>query len=227
MGLQLPLPLLVLSLGFLLPESPRWLLANGRRDQALKSLRKIRTKSTQQETEMEVATMQDSLDREAEMTKGTWSDCFKGRNLFRTHIVTAVASFGPSQGFSFITSYLVLFLVQLGIKNPLLLNIYINVVVCVAVLFSAGVLDLVGRRRTMITCAILMAIGMLTLAGITTESPKPTGSLANACVFSRKSEPLCLPLNWAEPSCFQSILVGRWVLYRMDNRSCGSRYGGT
>ena len=162
------------------------LLARGRSDEALVSLKYVRTRSSPEAIASEFAEMQESIASEACAVKGTWRDVFKSRNALRTHIATGVSSFGPAQGFSFITSYLVLFFVQIGIKNPLQLNIYINVMIVFVVILSVFAQDFLGRRVLLIGSTLAMGIAMFLLAGITTKTPAPIGSKADVCIFASK-----------------------------------------
>jgi MFS family permease len=73
-------PLFVLVFFWVIPESPRWLVRKGHHERAVKHLRWLRGSSfTEQEAEVEVNTLQESIQGDVE-TKGGWKDFFKGSN---------------------------------------------------------------------------------------------------------------------------------------------------
>lgn len=83
---QTPLIILV----FLAPESPWWLIRKGRKDQALKSIRRLGSKSDD-ETQQTYAMMERTVEIEAlQGGKPTLLDLFKGTDLRRTAIVCLI-----------------------------------------------------------------------------------------------------------------------------------------
>lgn len=86
-GITMIFPATVLCGLPFLPDAPRWLLFHGRREDAIKTLRKVRPKSDVDEgiCELEVDAIAHAL--EATPEKGSWLDCFRGTNLRRTLIV--------------------------------------------------------------------------------------------------------------------------------------------
>lgn len=76
-GLQLLMPALIFLLLPILPESPRWLLSQDRRDEACKNLRKLRKKATEEEIQLEIEALQFA---HANEEKGTWAEVFDKTN---------------------------------------------------------------------------------------------------------------------------------------------------
>lgn len=73
------IPAFVILCGWILPESPRWLLRKGRDAEALKQLRYLYGSNPLYTPEVELALMKETLSMEVE--KGSWLDLVRGTNL--------------------------------------------------------------------------------------------------------------------------------------------------
>lgn len=79
-SLQILMPTLIFLMLPLLPESPRWLLSRDRREDAVKSLRKLRKRATEEEIQLEIAALSYA---HANEQKGSWSEVFDQTNRVR------------------------------------------------------------------------------------------------------------------------------------------------
>jgi MFS transporter, SP family, general alpha glucoside:H+ symporter len=78
------IPILGISLWFA-PESPYWLVRQGRRDEALISLRRLVRSSSKVDVEATLSMIEATTIHEAEVEKSTtFAECFRGTNRIRT-----------------------------------------------------------------------------------------------------------------------------------------------
>lgn len=104
---QLAPPGLMMVFGiFLLPESPSWLIINGKREQAAHSLLKFNGPGFNPENQ--ITMLETAIEKEKTLEKedASYLDCFRGSNLRRTTIVSMVFLAQQVSGVGFITGYL-------------------------------------------------------------------------------------------------------------------------
>lgn len=106
LGLFYIVPTIILSLIFLVPESPRWLLKQDRAEEAKANLVKLRVgRFTEEQIELEFRELQAVLRSEVTFEKGKFKELFQGANLKRTVLVILVNFFQQATGQAFASQY--------------------------------------------------------------------------------------------------------------------------
>ncbi|PWW78104.1 general substrate transporter [Tuber magnatum] len=193
-GLQLVVPIIILGLLPMLPESPRWLMARGRKDEALRAMAKLRKKDVPIELlreEMELLAASDT-----NRGKGTWKEIFQGVNRRRTTIAVTAMFFQQITGQAFVSQYAVIFYQRQKIPNPFGISVVQAVVGLVTVIFTSLVVDSFGRRPILLTGGSFMAFFLFVLGGVGTIR-NPNATQKNAMVASNILFGASYALSWA------------------------------
>lgn len=145
---------------FFIPESPKWLIVNGKLDKASLVLGKIY--STESEVKEEIDVTNASLKGE---TKGKWSDLLKPGILVAVIAGSAIAILGQFMGVNAVLYYGPKIFADAGFDNPMFSTVLVGVVNCVTTILAVFIIDKVGRKQLiywgvsgMILC--LLAIGI-------------------------------------------------------------------
>ena len=145
---------------FFIPESPKWLIVNGKLDKASVVLSKIY--ASESEVKDEIATTQSSLKGE---TKGAWADLLKPGILVAVIAGSAIAILGQFMGVNAVLYYGPKIFSDAGFDNPMFSTVLVGVVNMVTTILAVFIIDRVGRKQLiywgvsgMIFC--LLAIGI-------------------------------------------------------------------
>ncbi|VUC20647.1 unnamed protein product [Clonostachys rosea] len=165
-GLQLLIPVLILTFLPLLPESPRWMLSRGRKADAFRSLRKLRGSASDEEVSKEIEVIQYA---HASEQRGSWSDVFSEKHRVRTMVAVLVMFGQQITGQAFPSQYGVVFYLSQGFgSQAFLFNIISNMVALVAVLVTLFYVDSVGRRPVLLVGGAFMGAFLFILGGMGT-----------------------------------------------------------
>lgn len=163
-GLQFLAPALILALLVFLPESPRWLLIRGRREEAARSLARFRKGNSVEsiDTELEGIILAHSKENQ-----GSWREVFDRTNRKRT-MVAILAMFGQQiTGQAFVSQYGVIFYQLQGFGDEaFLFNVLASVISLVAVMITWLFVDGVGRRPVLLLGGLFMGLFLTMLGAI-------------------------------------------------------------
>src|SRR5215211_2715739 len=162
--------LIVLFLVLRLPETPRWLLMNDQREEALDLVGKVLGDVAPEE---EVERIEEDLAYEE---KGSFLEIFQGRFRLASFFVITLGFLVQITGINAIVYYSPTIITQVGVEDPfqaIIVNGFIQVAGVVAVVVSFLVVDRWGRRPTLLSgvCTMAVANALLICAFATGPSP--------------------------------------------------------
>ena len=152
--------LLFFAVIFFIPESPKWLIVNGKIDKASRVLNKIYASQAEVQEEIDVTCK--SLEGE---NKGKWSDLLKPGILVAVIAGSAIAILGQFMGVNAVLYYGPKIFSEAGFDNPMFSTVLVGIVNMVTTILAVFIIDRVGRKQLiywgvsgMIIC--LLAIGI-------------------------------------------------------------------
>ncbi|KAJ6120484.1 hypothetical protein N7523_004764 [Penicillium sp. IBT 18751x] len=165
---------------FFLKESPRWLMKQGRRDEALKSLAYIRNESEDnEEVQKEIAEIYAAIEEETAQSEGvTWKECLHKSNRYRFFLGFVIMFWQQFSGTNSIGYYAPQIFESIGVSSTksslFATGVYGTVKVVATAIFLLIGIDRWGRKRSMIGGAAWMASMMFIIGAVlATHPPNP------------------------------------------------------
>lgn len=176
LGLFYVVPTIVAAGIWFIPESPRWLVRNGRVEEGRAALVKLRQGAfSEEEVDKEFRELEFAMQHETE--KGKFTEIFQGLNLKRTLIVVGVNFFQQSTGQAFSSQYGGVYVRTLQIFNPILFTLMTSCFTGAVMVVTLLLNDRVGRRIMLLISSFCMCAVLMTLGGLGVESPVDRGRM--------------------------------------------------
>ncbi|WWC62250.1 uncharacterized protein I303_104846 [Kwoniella dejecticola CBS 10117] len=184
MGIQFVAPTLILLVVPFIPESPRWLVWVGRKEEAIRATEILFKTETNGFDAVDYVDKLDAAFHEAkEEAKATgWGDLARQPDLRRVLIAIGIQSLQQAQGSSYMTNYIVSFLVGVGVVNvfPVIMGLY-----CLyfATICTGNFLpDIFGRRPILLSTSAFCAATLIIVSILTTAFADPSTSVQKASI---------------------------------------------
>lgn len=173
---RIPMCLLVVLPGILLlclpftPESPVWYMYKGKREKAIKALRRINHSCRDYDPSADIQAIEDQVQMEREMAKdATWvsliMDPIERRKLFYACGVMFVQQIN---GIQFWYTYGVVFAQSIGVSDPFTINTIIYVLQIITVGLAVVLGNKINRRTNLLVCSGGMFISLIAVGGLGT-----------------------------------------------------------
>lgn len=210
--LQIPLSLILIFGTWYFPESPRWLLLNGRDEKAQNSLARFFQKGPQsQEVLLQIQEIRNHIDLEDRCRKNhSWTGIFGRREIQRTLCSALVFSGLAITGQPFISTYGTLFLQKSGISNPYVISFILSVCSLVGTPIGPFVLEYGGRRLSLLFGYASMAVCMLVFSAVNTglKGDRKVGTnvlIAFICIWVFIFAAFVAPAAWTSSAELHSL----------------------
>ncbi|KAE8379821.1 general substrate transporter [Aspergillus bertholletiae] len=191
--LQAGFPIIQIVFWWCVPESPRWLIANDRREEAEQLLARFHTAGDVSHplVQFEMSEIIHTLSMEARASQVPWSTLVKTPgNRKRTFIAVCVGAFAQWNGVAVVSYYLTLVLDTVGITDSdtqTLINGLLQVFNFLAAGSAAMLVDRLGRRTLFLWSAAGMLVSFVIWtacsAVFNTSQAAPLGNTVIAFVF--------------------------------------------
>ncbi|KAL3474430.1 general substrate transporter [Aspergillus californicus] len=164
---QAGFPVVQIVFYWFVPESPRWLVANGKTDEALHLLSRFHTAGDASHPliQFEMAEIERTIELEKMASQTDWSALVKTPgNRKRTFIAVCIGAFAQWNGVAVVSYYLTLVLDTVGITDTdtqTLINGLLQVFNFIAALSAAMFVDRLGRRTLFLWSAVGMLISFI------------------------------------------------------------------
>ncbi|KAL1964529.1 hypothetical protein VTN77DRAFT_6826 [Rasamsonia byssochlamydoides] len=167
---------------FFLKESPRWLMKQGRHEEALQSLAYIRNEPTNSEVvEKEIAEIRASLEEELAATEGiTWREVLHKGNRYRFFLAFCIMFWQQFSGTNSIGYYAPEIFETVGVSKTnsslFATGVYGTVKVVATLVFLLVGIDFWGRKNSLVGGALWMASMMFIIGAVLATHPPNTNS---------------------------------------------------
>ncbi|KXT09458.1 hypothetical protein AC579_8670 [Pseudocercospora musae] len=167
-GFQLIFPALVIALVWFVPESPRWLLRNGRDQKAETALERIHGEDRSYDPQSDLVQIQEGLREEADLAvESSWmslvTDPIERRKLIFSAGALVAQQINGIQWFYYFGT---VFSKAIGLDDPFLMTIIVFTIQVVTVLAAVLCANRIPRRPLLLSTTFMMTISIFIVGGL-------------------------------------------------------------
>ena len=178
------------------PESPRWLIANGKHDEALDTLKKIGGEVFVKNELQEIET---SINSEQKVSKITLRDIFRGKTGKIVMIGTLIAAFQQITGINAVIMFSPDMFKAAGIESDVALanSMLVGFVNFLMTIVALWLVDSKGRKTLLLWGAVGMTISLAYLTyEFSKDTQNPLGVLASLLIYISFFAASFAPVMW-------------------------------
>ncbi|CAG8984157.1 hypothetical protein HYALB_00008158 [Hymenoscyphus albidus] len=213
LGLQIIPAVILGALIFIFPESPRWLIDNGRSEEGLKTLARLHSNGNEHDpwVRAEFDQIQESIIHEHQNEAKSYTELFTDMSSFRRLFLScALAASVQMTGVSAIQYYSVDIYGQIGIlgSDALKYQAINNIIALVGEACCVLFVDKLGRRRPLIAGNLFNMLTFLIACVLVAKFPPGStdsraaswGFIACTWLYNFSFSATCGPLSWVIPA---------------------------